>query len=173
MSQQDDKRVTPEIRQIFDELAEELEALGISEHSKDDPSRLYMPYHCRFSVGDLLMLKTGDAYEAARNDIIIELAKTNIPSDISWVPQADVVRKLSGVPMVVALAMFYHCGYPLYILRFALNGKNHETQFCEAFLKRADAINRNQQESDSGNEKTEPTPSPDSSPGAGSEPGET
>ena len=125
----------PELLQIADELAKELEAMGLDKEPEDDPSRLYIPYSFRFRVGDRLRLKTGQAYAQAREEILSELAKTNIPADISWVPTPQMIALLAEVPFTVVMTMAYHCGYPLCILHFQQDGTTHECRLCEAFLQ--------------------------------------
>ena len=134
MPEYSDPEDSPEFQAIVDELEEFVKTSGLDKEPMDDPTKLYIPYYFRYHTGDTLRLKTGDSFKSAREQIFAELADTNIPKNVSWIPTDNLIEQCADVSMTVIMTMAYHFGYPLYILHFNLNGHSHEIRLCEAFL---------------------------------------
>lgn len=99
-----------------------------------DPEAPFSPYVFRFTVGDIVYLKTGPAYSDSLAYVSKSVEKNGLPRDVSWIPTEPTVQELASLPMTVVMPIAYHFGYPLYFVSFTHQGQSCQYRFCEAFL---------------------------------------
>ena len=118
---------------IEDEMAELLTEWPDSETSENSGG-VFERYAFRFRVGETVFLKTRPDYLESLGYVHTRMEEDGLSKDLSWIPSEQMVRELASVPMTIFMANAYHCGYPLYFVRFTHKGQSCDYRFCEAFL---------------------------------------
>jgi ADP-ribosylglycohydrolase len=103
-----------------------------SKVSGEDVS--FRPGSFRFKKGDVIYLKTGEAFVSSRKHILESIEANGLSNEQSWIPTEAMTKELADVPMTIVMSIVYHCGYRLHFLSFKHRGQSMDFRFCEAFL---------------------------------------